>query len=107
MLSVTDNAVRKVKQLMEAEDKGGFGLRVGVRGGGCAGFEYELTFEEQQRDSDQVLEFDGLKVFIDGVSHMYLESVNIDYIDSLQGSGFKIDNPKASGSCGCGHSFSV
>ena len=107
MLQLTDNAVTKVKQLMSAEDKDGYGLRVAVKGGGCSGFEYALTFDSDHRETDHVLEFDGLKVYVDGMSNMYLEEVRIDYVDSLQGAGFKIENPKAAGTCGCGHSFSM
>ena len=107
MLQLTDNAVRKVRQLMDAEEKRGHALRVAISGGGCSGFEYGLTFEKDQTPNDHVLEFDGLKVYVDAMSNMYLEGVKIDYIDGLQGSGFKIDNPKASGTCGCGHSFSL
>jgi iron-sulfur cluster assembly accessory protein len=106
MLQLTDTAVKKVKQLIAAENKEGYGLRVGVQGGGCAGFQYALNFDNEQRENDQVLEFDGLKVYVDAMSNMYLDEVSIDYVDSIQGSGFKIDNPKATGSCGCGHSFS-
>ena len=106
-LQMTENAVNKVKQLMEAESKQGFALRVAVRGGGCSGFEYGMTFEKEQGENDSVLQFGDLRVFVDAMSHMYLDSVRIDYVDSLQGAGFKIDNPKASGTCGCGHSFSV
>lgn len=107
MLQLTDKAVDKVKTLLKAENKGGYGLRVAVQGGGCAGFQYGLTWENEQRSNDNVLEFNGLKVFVDPLSILYLEDVSIDYVDSLSGSGFKIDNPKATGSCGCGSSFSV
>lgn len=107
MLQLTPTAVNKVKTLMKAEEKPGHALRVAVKGGGCAGFEYAMTFESAPKDTDTVLEFDGLNVFVDAMSNMYLEEVEIDYLDSLQGSGFKINNPKATGSCGCGHSFSV
>ena len=107
MLSLTDNAVQKVKNLLEAEDKAGYGLRVAVQGGGCSGFQYGLTWEKDQKSNDNVFEFSGLKVFVDPLSVMYLEEVSIDYVDSLSGSGFKIDNPRATGSCGCGSSFSV
>jgi len=106
MLQLTDNAVKKVKELLQADNRQGHGLRVAVKGGGCAGFEYDLSFESEQRDNDQVLDFDGLKVYVDAMSHMYLDEVIIDYLDTLQGAGFKIDNPKATGTCGCGHSFS-
>jgi iron-sulfur cluster assembly accessory protein len=107
MLQVTPQAVRKVKQLMEAEKRAGCALRVAVKGGGCSGFEYALTFESQHKDNDDVLQFDGLTVYVDPLSRLYLEGVRIDYVDGLQGSGFKIDNPKATGTCGCGHSFSA
>ena len=107
MISLTDKAVQKVKQLMTAEGKEGFGLRVAIRGGGCSGFEYGMTFEEAAGEKDKVLEFGGLKVFLDDMSQLYLNGTSIDYVDSLAGSGFKIDNPQSSGSCGCGKSFSV
>jgi len=107
MLQLTDKAVSKVKELLAADAKSGYGLRVAVRGGGCSGFSYGLTFEDKQQPNDQVLSFDGLNVYVDAMSGMYLNGVRIDYIDSLEGSGFKIENPNASGSCGCGHSFQV
>jgi iron-sulfur cluster assembly accessory protein len=105
MLEMTDRAVSKVKELLAAESKEGFGLRVAIHGGGCSGFQYGLTFENQQRDNDNVLEMNGLKVFVDAMSGMYLDGVKIDYVETLEGSGFKIDNPNATGTCGCGHSF--
>ena len=107
MLQLTDAAVKKVKQLMAAESKEGYGLRVAVQGGGCSGFQYGLSYEKDKRDNDSVLEFDGLSVYVDAMSGIYLEDVLIDYVDSLQGAGFKINNPKATGSCGCGSSFSM
>jgi len=105
MIQMTEKAVGKVKELLSAEDKRGFGLRVAIQGGGCSGFQYGLTFENAEKPNDQILEFDGLKVYVDAMSGMYLDGVKIDYVDSLDGSGFKIDNPNASGTCGCGHSF--
>ena len=107
MLQMTDAAISKVKQLLASDDKMGFGLRVAVRGGGCSGFQYGLTWEADAQENDNVMEFDGLKVYVDPMSTMYLDDVHIDYVDGLDGSGFKIENPKATGSCGCGHSFSV
>ena len=107
MLQLTEQAVTKVKQLLASENKDGFGLRVAVQGGGCSGFQYGMTWEDEQKPNDRVLEFDGLKVFVDAMSELYLDEVKIDYVDSLEGSGFKIDNPKATGSCGCGSSFSA
>jgi len=107
MLAMTDKAVTKVKELLAEEAKQGYGLRVAVHGGGCSGFQYGLTFENVQRDNDHVLDMNGLKVFVDPMSEMYLEGVSIDYIDSLEGSGFKIENPNATGTCGCGSSFTA
>jgi len=105
MVQLTDRAVEKVKELIAAESKTGYGLRVAIQGGGCSGFQYGLTFENEERPNDQVLDYSGLKVYVDGMSGMYLDGVKIDYIESLEGSGFKIDNPNATGTCGCGHSF--
>jgi iron-sulfur cluster assembly protein len=107
MLQITENAINKVKQLLAAENKEGYGLRVAVQGGGCSGFEYGLTWEKDRKENDEVLEFDGLNVYVDAMSSLYLQEVNIDYVDGLQGSGFKIGNPAATGTCGCGHSFSM
>ena len=107
MINLTEKAIDKVKQLMSAEGKDGYGLRVAVKGGGCSGFEYGLTFEEAPGEKDKVLEYAGLQVFLDDMSQLYLNGTSIDYVDSLAGSGFKIDNPQSSGSCGCGKSFSV
>ena len=107
MLQLTDTAVSKVKQLMKADNKQGHALRVAVKGGGCSGFEYALSFDDEQQKNAHVLEFEGLRVLVDALSHMYLDEVKLDYLDTLQGAGWKINNPKASGTCGCGHSFSM
>lgn len=107
MLQVTDRAAAKVKQLMDAESKRGFALRVAVQGGGCSGFQYGMSFEDDKREDDLVLEFDGLEVLVDPMSNLYLDEVSIDYVDSLSDSGFKFVNPKATGTCGCGSSFSA
>jgi iron-sulfur cluster insertion protein len=105
MIQMSERAVGKVKELLDAENKQGFGLRVAIQGGGCSGFQYGLTFENEEKPNDQVLEMNGLKVYVDAMSGMYLEGVQIDYIETLEGSGFKIENPNATGTCGCGHSF--
>jgi iron-sulfur cluster assembly accessory protein len=107
MITLTDKAVSKVKQLMVGEDKEGYGLRVAIKGGGCSGFQYGLVFEEAPGEKDKVVEIDGLKVFLDDMSQLYLNGTSIDWVESLEGSGFKIDNPQSTGSCGCGESFSV
>ncbi len=107
-LTVTSKAVTMIKLTREqeglAEDAG---LRVAVRGGGCSGFEYALDFEEEARPTDFVLEFDGLQVYVDPVSARYLAGTEIDYVLGTTGAGFKFNNPKAVGTCGCGSSFAV
>src|SRR5256886_15901222 len=82
-------------------------LRVAVVGGGCSGFQYHMAFENQTTDADQVFEFDGLKVAVDQMSSMYLDGTEIDYIETLEGAGFKFNNPNVKSTCGCGSSFSV
>jgi iron-sulfur cluster assembly accessory protein len=106
-IQVTERAAEKVLALMQAEDKDGYGLRVSVQGGGCSGFKYGLTWEREAGADDRVLEFHGLKVYLDSISINYLKGATVDYIDTLQGSGFKIENPNSTGSCGCGESFGV
>ena len=83
------------------------GLRVAVRGGGCSGFEYALDFDTEQRETDELIEFDGIKVFVDPISARYLDGTLIDYLTGIMGSGFKFINPNATGTCGCGSSFAV
>lgn len=107
-LSITPKAVKMVKMTRESESlDAASGLRVAVRGGGCSGFEYALDFELEPRETDWVHEFEGLRVFVDPVSARYLSGTEIDYLLGPSGSGFKFNNPKATGSCGCGSSFSV
>ena len=107
MLTMTDQAVAKVQTLLAKDDRAGYGLRVAVKGGGCSGFQYGLTWENEQKENDSILEFNGLRVFVDAMSNLYLDGVQIDYVDGLVDSGFKIENPNATGTCGCGHSFNV
>ena len=107
-LSVTPKAVTMIKLTREQEGlEEDCGLRVAVRGGGCSGFEYALDFEEEARETDFVLEYDGLRVFVDPVSARYLAGTEIDYVMGATGAGFKFNNPKAVGTCGCGSSFAV
>jgi iron-sulfur cluster assembly protein len=107
-LSLTEKAVRMIKLTREEEKMDpASGLRVAVRGGGCSGFEYALDFELESRETDLVLEYDGLSVFVDPISARYLDGTEIDYILGATGAGFKFNNPKASGTCGCGSSFAV
>jgi iron-sulfur cluster assembly accessory protein len=106
-LSLTDNAIAKVKEIMAQQDPIPAGLRVGVVGGGCSGFSYNMTFENQQGMMDKVFHFDGLKVFVDATSAMYLDGCVVDYVETLEAAGFKFENPNVKSTCGCGSSFSV
>ena len=107
-IRLTPKAVQMVKITREQEGiEEGYGLRVAVRGGGCSGFEYALDFENEPRDNDHVVEYDGLRIFVDHLSARYLQGTEIDYVLGMQGAGFKFNNPKAVGSCGCGSSFAV
>ena len=105
-LEVTPVAVSKVKEIMAQQNPPPVGLRVAVVGGGCSGFTYQMNFESQINPIDKTFEFDGLKVIVDQASLMFLKGAKIDYVDTLEGSGFKFDNPNAKTTCGCGHSFS-
>lgn len=107
-LALTDKAVRMIKITREEEKfDDSYGLRVAVRGGGCSGFEYALDFENEQRETDEVIEYDGLTIFVDPISLRYLSGTVIDYKVGMSGTGFRFDNPKATASCGCGSSFAV
>jgi iron-sulfur cluster assembly protein len=107
-IRITPKAVQMVKITREQEGiDPGYGLRIAVRGGGCSGFEYALDFEEDSRPNDWVHEEDGLRLYIDAVSARYLEGTEIDYVLGSTGAGFKFNNPKAVGTCGCGSSFAV
>ncbi len=106
---VSGAATTEVKKFMDAEgvsaDVGG--LRVSVQPGGCSGFKYALLIEDQPADDDYVLQQEGFRLFVDPFSAQYLDNVTIDYVTSMQGSGFTFKNPNATGGCGCGHSFSA
>ena len=108
-LTVTPNAAVEVKKFMETEgvtgDQGG--LRVSVQPGGCSGFKYSLVIEDKNAEDDFVIENDGFKVFVDPFSAQYISGVTIDYVSSMQGSGFTFKNPSSTGGCGCGSSFSA
>ena len=106
MITLTDTAASKVKDLIEAEGEPNLALRVAVRPGGCSGFSYEMFFDTDVADDDQTAEYDGVKVVVDASSVMLLEGATLDYKDGLQGAGFAIDNPNAQKTCGCGQSFS-
>jgi iron-sulfur cluster assembly protein len=108
MISLTDKGAEKVREFLSAQqaDISLAGLRVGVRGGGCSGFQYQLAFDEQ-RDGDEVFEDHGVKLLVDGPSLPYVRGSVIDYEESLQGAGFKVNNPNVVAACGCGSSFRV
>ncbi len=107
-IMLTEKALKMVKLTREQEGMDdSFGLRIAVRGGGCSGFEYALDFEEEARDGDTVLEYEGLNLYVDPISGRYLDGTMIDYSLGMSGTGFKFLNPKATGTCGCGSSFTV
>jgi iron-sulfur cluster assembly accessory protein len=108
VVTITPKAVEMIKHTREQEGiDSSYGLRVAVRGGGCSGFQYSLDFENEARETDSLQRYDGLTVFVDPVSARYLDGVTIDYVLGMQGAGFKFINPRATGTCGCGSSFSV
>ena len=106
-INFTDNAVNKVKELIEEEGVPDLKLRVFVSGGGCSGFQYGFTFEEKENEDDTKVTKDSVTLLIDPMSLQYLTGAEIDYQDNVQGSQFVIKNPNATTTCGCGSSFSV
>lgn len=107
MVTLTETASSKVKEFLVEHGKPTAGLRVRVVGGGCSGFQYQLALDESSQPEDQVFEQDGIKLFVDSKSLTYLEGTEIDYVEGIMGSGFRFNNPKSTGSCGCGESFQV
>jgi iron-sulfur cluster assembly accessory protein len=106
-LNMTPSAIAKVREIMASQDPIPAGLRVGVVGGGCSGFQYSMAFENQAGMMDKVFTYDGLKVFIDATSLMYLNNCQVDYVETFEAAGFKFENPNVKSTCGCGSSFSV
>jgi iron-sulfur cluster assembly accessory protein len=106
-VSLTTNAIAKVKEIMAQQNPVPTGLRVGVVGGGCSGFSYSMSFENGAGMMDKVFDMDGLKVYVDATSLMYLNQCIVDYVETLEGAGFKFENPNVKSTCGCGSSFSV
>jgi iron-sulfur cluster assembly protein len=108
VITITDRGAEKVHEFLASQqaDVSLAGLRVGVRGGGCSGFQYQLAFDEQ-RENDVVFETHGLRLLVDGEALRYVEGSTIDYEESLQGAGFKVENPNVVAACGCGSSFRV
>ena len=106
MITITENAAVKVKQLIDAEGEDGLALRVAVRPGGCSGFAYEMFFDSDVASDDVTTEHDGVRVIVDASSAQLLTGAELDYKDGLDQSGFSITNPNAQRTCGCGQSFS-
>jgi iron-sulfur cluster assembly accessory protein len=106
-VNLTSTAVSKVKEIMAQQDPVPTGLRIGVVGGGCSGFSYSMSFENAPGVMDKVYKFDGLNVYVDATSAMYLNGCTVDYVETLEAAGFKFDNPNVKSTCGCGSSFNV
>ncbi len=107
MVQLTEVAAGKVKEIMSQQNPAPSVLRVAVVGGGCSGFSYHMAFDNPENPSDNVYEFEGVKLVVDQMSEMYLDGVQIDYIETLEGAGFKFNNPNVKSTCGCGSSFTV
>src|ERR1041385_5875465 len=105
-VNLTPTAISKVKEIMAQQNPVPQGLRIGVVGGGCSGFSYSMSFENNAGMMDKSYNFDGLKVFVDATSVMYLNGCVVDYVETLEGAGFKFENPNVKSTCGCGSSFS-
>ena len=107
VITVTEAAASKIKELLAEESKTDSGLRVFVQGGGCSGFQYGLMIEESGGVGDQTYESNGIKLYVDPVSLSYLKGAEVDFVDTITGGGFTIKNPNATSTCGCGSSFNV
>ena len=107
MITITPLAATKVQEFLQQNGHPEAGLRVRVQGGGCSGFQYQLALDEEASENDEVFEHDGVKLFVDSRSHIYLDGTEIDYVEDIMGSGFRFNNPNSTGSCGCGESIQV
>jgi len=108
MIEITEAAAARIKDLLDRDGKlQSHGLRMKVVGGGCSGLQYELSFDDQVKENDAVLEQGGVRAFVDEKSGLYLAGSRLDFVDTLMESGFKIENPNASNTCGCGQSFAA
>jgi len=107
MIILTDNAQKAISRFIKGSDTPVEGLRISVTGGGCSGMQYGMALEETAKGDDTVVEVGSLKIFVDPYSAPLLNGVTVDFLDSMEGSGFKFDNPNASASCGCGNSFTA
>lgn len=106
-VALTNRAVDKVKEILTAQEPSPAGLRIAVVGGGCSGFSYSMAFENAPNMMDKTFNYDGLKVFVDQASLLYLDGAEVDYVETMEGSGFKFSNPNVKSTCGCGSSFSA
>lgn len=107
MIQLTERAVDKVKEILNQQDPKPNGLRIAVVGGGCSGFTYSMAFENTPNMLDKTYKYDNLNVFVDQASLLYLDGVEVDYVETLEGAGFKFNNPNVKSTCGCGSSFSA
>jgi iron-sulfur cluster assembly accessory protein len=107
MVQLTETAIVKVKEILDTQEPKPNGLRISVVGGGCSGFSYSMAFENAPGMLDKTYKFDGLNVFVDQASMLYLDGAEVDYVETLEGSGFKFNNPNVKSTCGCGSSFSA
>jgi iron-sulfur cluster assembly protein len=107
MVNLTETAIGKVREILDTQEPKPAGLRISVVGGGCSGFSYSMAFENAPGMLDKTYTYDGLKVFVDQASMLYLDGAEVDYVESLEWSGFKFNNPQVKSTCGCGSSFSA
>jgi iron-sulfur cluster assembly accessory protein len=106
-VTLTERAVEKVREILDTQEPKPAGLRIAVVGGGCSGFSYSMAFENTPNMLDKTYKYDGLQVFIDQASLLYLDGARVDFVETLEGSGFKFENPNVKSTCGCGSSFSA
>src|ERR1700730_16575085 len=107
MVQLTEKAIGKVREILDRQEPKPAGLRIAVVGGGCSGFSYSMAFENQPNMLDKTYNYDGLQVFVDQASLLYLDGAQVDFVETLEGSGFKFNNPQVKSTCGCGSSFQV
>ena len=107
MVQLTETAITKVREILDTQEPKPAGLRIAVVGGGCSGFSYSMAFENQPNVLDKTYTYDGLKIFVDQASLLYLDGAEVDFVETLEGSGFKFNNPQVKSTCGCGSSFQV
>ncbi len=107
MIQMTETAISKVNEILGQQQPPPKGLRLSVVGGGCSGFQYSMAFENNQLPLDKVFNYDGLQVYVDQASLLYLDNCRVDYVETMEGAGFKFDNPNVTSTCGCGSSFNA